>query len=51
MSVNVTDISAVGVVSVQIHGPSLPHLDELMKLINAQYSQVRRKVSFSLISH
>ena len=48
---NVTDISAVGVVSVQIHGPSLPHLDELMKLINAQYSQVRRTVSFSLISH
>ena len=39
-SVNLTDVSLEGVVSLQVHGPNLQSLEELMNLINAKLGQV-----------
>ena len=39
MSVNLTDVSSDGVISVQLHGPSMKHLNDLMEQINSKYSE------------
>jgi tudor domain-containing protein 1/4/6/7 len=37
--VNLTDVSSEGVISVQLHGPTMKYLEDLMEQINSKYNE------------